>query len=249
MAKYLDNSGLSYFWQKVKAYADGARGLPYGVCDTAAATAAKTVTISGITELAAGLSIRVKFTNAQTYNGAPTLNVNSLGAKNIMRNGTTKAARYEWLGGEVVDFVYDGTEWIIADGGIATTTYYGQTKLATSAVSTSTSLALTPASLNGLAQYMLSGVAAYSASDTYAVGDRSRHGYYIYECNTAITTPEAWTDAHWTALAPLLDLIGSKQAALTFDQTPTSGSTNPVTSGGVFSAIETAIGEAIGDDY
>lgn len=40
---------------------------------------------------------------------------------------------------------------------------------------------------------------AYSASATYAVGDHVLYdgGYYV--CNTAITTAEAWTAAHWTA--------------------------------------------------
>lgn len=119
----------------------------YGTCGTAAATQAKAVTISGVTALSAGLSIRVKFTNAQTYNGAPTLNVSELGAKSIMRNGTTAAARYEWLAGEVVDFIYDGTNWVIADGGVATTTYYGVTKLSSSTSSTSTALAATPSAV------------------------------------------------------------------------------------------------------
>lgn len=41
---------------------------------------------------------------------------------------------------------------------------------------------------------------AYSASATYAVGDHVLYdgGYYV--CNTAITTAEAWTAAHWTAV-------------------------------------------------
>lgn len=40
---------------------------------------------------------------------------------------------------------------------------------------------------------------AYSPSATYAVGDHVLYdgGYYV--CNTAITTAEAWTAAHWTA--------------------------------------------------
>lgn len=185
-------------------------GVLYGECSTAAATAAKVVTISGITELVEGLSIRVKFTNAQTYNGAPTLNLNSLGAKNIRRNGTTNAARYEWLAGEALDFVYDGVAWLMIDGGIATTSYYGQTKLATGATSTSTALALTPASLNNLAQNMLAGVAVYSASAAYTVGDRVRYNYQIWECATAITTAEAWNAEHWTALAPLQEQIDDK---------------------------------------
>ena len=117
----------------------------YGECSTAAATQAKTVTITGFpTTLTAGLSIRIKFANAQTYNGAPTLQVNSTGAKTIRRIGGTSAARYEWTTGEVLDLVYDGTYWVLVDGGIASTTYYGVTKLA-SEISDSTVLAATPA--------------------------------------------------------------------------------------------------------
>ena len=78
---------------------------------------AKAVTISGIATLREGLSIRVKFNNTQNYNGTPTLNLNSLGAKSIYRNGVTPAARYEWDAGEVLDLVYDGTNWIIVNGG------------------------------------------------------------------------------------------------------------------------------------
>lgn len=40
---------------------------------------------------------------------------------------------------------------------------------------------------------------AYSSSNTYAVGDLCILGNTLYKCNTAITTPEAWTPAHWTA--------------------------------------------------
>ena len=182
----------------------------YGVCSTAAATQAKTVTIEGVTELSEGLFILVSFTNDQTYNGVPTLNVNSLGAKNICRLTGTNAARYEWQAGEVLPLVYNGTYWVILDGGIATTTYYGVTKLNTSATSTSTSTALTPASLNSLAKYMLSGAEVYSTSATYAVGDRVRYGSYIYVCIIAITTAEQWNADHWQVLPSLLDLIDNR---------------------------------------
>jgi hypothetical protein len=43
-----------------------------------------------------------------------------------------------------VQFVYDGTHWAIIDGGIATTTYYGVTKLSSAVNSTSNSVAATP---------------------------------------------------------------------------------------------------------
>lgn len=148
--KLIDLDRLSTFKDKCDAeYASMAdlKGVStfFGTCATAAATAAKAVVCEEFTsaDLVEGTVIVVKFTYAQTYNGAPTLNVQSTGAKNIKRVGTTNAARYEWLDGEVLQFVYDGSYWMLVDGGIATTTYYGATKLSNATNSTSTSLAAT----------------------------------------------------------------------------------------------------------
>lgn len=179
----------------------------YGVCSTAAGTQAKTVEIPSLPALYEGAHITVKFTNNQTYNGAPTLNVNGLGAVNIRRTGATNAARYEWLAGEILDFVYDGNYWIIKDGGFATTSYYGVTKLSSSATSTGTTLAATPSAINATMQNIVTGLPVYSTSATYAVGDRVRYGTGYYECITAIETAEAWNAGHWTMLDPLLDMI------------------------------------------
>ncbi len=123
---------------------DGA-SVFYGTCDTAASSSVKVVVCEEFTSahLVAGTVLNVRFTYAQTYNGAPTLNVNSTGAKNIKRVGTTNAARYEWVAGEVLQFVYDGSYWMLTDGGFATTTYYGVTKLSNATNSTSTALAAT----------------------------------------------------------------------------------------------------------
>lgn len=41
----------------------------------------------------------------------------------------------------------------------------------------------------------------YSASATYAVGDYCTKDGQLYRCTTAITTAEAWTAAHWSAVA------------------------------------------------
>lgn len=41
---------------------------------------------------------------------------------------------------------------------------------------------------------------AYSTSATYAVGDYCIYSSQLYRCTTAITTAEAWTAAHWTAV-------------------------------------------------
>lgn len=88
----------------------------YGTCTTAAATTEKVVTLTDFT-LATGARIIVKFTYANTA-ASPTLNVNSTGAKSIMSYGTTAAVSGEWVAGEVVSFVYDGSYWVIENGGI-----------------------------------------------------------------------------------------------------------------------------------
>lgn len=84
----------------------------FGTCSTAASTAAKTVSItSGTPTLETGLRVTVKFSNANTAS-TPTLNVNSLGAKNIFHKGTqiTTGDNKSLLTG-TCDFVYDGTQW------------------------------------------------------------------------------------------------------------------------------------------
>lgn len=56
---------------------------------------------------------------------------------------------------------------------------------------------------------------AYSSSATYAVGDHVLYdgGYYV--CNTAITTAEAWTAAHWTAAKVGPEITDLKNAGKT----------------------------------
>lgn len=38
----------------------------------------------------------------------------------------------------------------------------------------------------------------YSSESTYTVGDIVTHNGKLFKCTTAISTPETWTDAHWT---------------------------------------------------
>lgn len=139
----------------------------YGTCSTAAATQAKEATVASTFALTTGVSVRIKFTNAQTYNGQPTLNVNSTGAKGIVRNGTTAANQYYWAAGEVVDLTYDGTNWVRENGTIATTTYYGLTKLSSSTSSTSTAMAATPSAVK--AAYDLASAAVPKAGSMVQV--------------------------------------------------------------------------------
>lgn len=83
----------------------------FGTCSTAAATVAKTVSVTtGTFSLETGARVSVKFSNANTAS-TPTLNVNSKGAKNIYYKGAqiTTGNSKELLAG-VCDFVYDGTQ-------------------------------------------------------------------------------------------------------------------------------------------
>lgn len=83
----------------------------YGTCATAAATAAKVVTCSAFDKLLDGVTIHVLFTYSNTAS-APTLNVNSTGAKAIKRYGTTAPGTTEaasWPAGGMVSFTYDNT--------------------------------------------------------------------------------------------------------------------------------------------
>lgn len=93
--------------------------IRYGTCSTAAATAAKVVTLEGSSsfDLETGSVVVIKMTNTNSI-ANPTLNVNSTGAKSIMRYGTTTAstnANTSWNAGSAVTFVYDGTNWLLAD--------------------------------------------------------------------------------------------------------------------------------------
>ena len=86
----------------------------YGYCETAAATAAKVVDMTGF-ELKKGVTIFVKFKERNNV-ANPTLNVNGTGAKVIYRYGTTRPNNNDstngWPAGAVLAFTYDGSAWI-----------------------------------------------------------------------------------------------------------------------------------------
>lgn len=89
----------------------------FGSCSTAAATAAKTVTLDDSMSftLEKGASVFVKFTNSNTASN-PTLAVNGTTAKSIYRYGSTvpgTTAKTSWQANSVVHLVYDGSAWIM----------------------------------------------------------------------------------------------------------------------------------------
>lgn len=52
---------------------------------------------------------------------------------------------------------------------------------------------------------------AYDSTATYAVGDYCIHDNVLYKCSTAISTAEAWTAAHWTAVV-VMDEVSDLEA-------------------------------------
>lgn len=89
----------------------------YGTCSTAAATAAKVITVVDTENnfsLRPGVLVTVKFNNVNTANN-PTFNVNGTGAKHVSYNNTVVSTESLWAGGDSSPslYVYDGTNWVL----------------------------------------------------------------------------------------------------------------------------------------
>ena len=91
--------------------------IGYYVCETAAATAAKTVAASGYI-LATGGCLHIKMMNKNSAD-AVTLNINSTGAKALYYNGAQASSTNSWRAGDVLEVYYDGTQYQCVSGGDA----------------------------------------------------------------------------------------------------------------------------------
>lgn len=100
----------------------------YGECSTAAATAAKTISLPGF-KLVTGAVVFVRFTVTNTA-ANPTLNVNNTGAKAIQYRNAAVSAGY-LAANRTYAFVYDGSSYELV-GDVDTNTTY---KTATASVS------------------------------------------------------------------------------------------------------------------
>lgn len=98
----------------------------YGTCSTSATTQNKVVSVSNWS-WTTGNILFVKFSNNNTYNGTARISIDST-VKDIATIGTTKTSRYYWKAGELVCFVYDGTNMLMLEQGVADTNYYGLTR-------------------------------------------------------------------------------------------------------------------------
>lgn len=91
----------------------------YCTCYTDSGTAEKIVSVTGFV-LEIGARVTVNFSESNTA-ANPTLNVHNgsayTGAKAIMYRGTSPISDssnyYRWQAGDIVDFIYDGTNWVM----------------------------------------------------------------------------------------------------------------------------------------
>lgn len=142
MSEFLDKTGLTYFWGKLKALLAGkangntagtalkTEGIPYGEVDSTSTATAYTATVAGISELKDGTVVMLKNGVVTSASGF-TININGLGAKpcytNLAaatRDTTIFNANYTML------FVYDSTRvsgggWICYRGFDANTNTIG----------------------------------------------------------------------------------------------------------------------------
>jgi hypothetical protein len=82
----------------------------------ASGTNSYTVSIPGITTLVEGLSVKIKFTNANT--GAATLNINGLGAKQIRKSNGNALSTGNIKAGQICHLVYTGSVFqLLGEGG------------------------------------------------------------------------------------------------------------------------------------
>lgn len=122
---------------------DSGGGVFFGTCMTAASTNEKVVTTQqGNFKLEVGATVYVQF-NTESTSTATTLNIDGTGAIAVQTSATNVLMANQIAPKSVVGFVYDGTVYRMLDGAIATTTYYGVTKLSSAVNSISTATAAT----------------------------------------------------------------------------------------------------------
>ena len=211
-----------------KAYVDN-KAAPYGVCSTAAATAAKTVTVDAEGfMLETGICVRVKFSSSNTAS-SPTLNVNGTGAKAIKRYGTTAVSTSvaaSWNAGSVLELTYDGTNWIINN--FLNTTYSSMSVSEYEAGTGTSARLITPARLKAaILTWAAEKDHTHDYSDTYAPLSHSHDEY-------ALTNH---THSGYAASSHTHDYLPLAGGALTGQLLFSTGTTQSATKGIKWSAI------------
>ena len=103
--------------QTLTGYATVGQIQHYGICETEASVATKVVKCDGFI-LYKGATISVRFTHENSAD-SPQLKVGDTSAKAIMAYNVVLDGNssYNWEGGSIVTFVYDGRCWSLSDSG------------------------------------------------------------------------------------------------------------------------------------
>lgn len=176
----------------------------YCTCDTDSGTVEKIVSVTGFV-LEKGARVTVNFSESNTASN-PTLNVHNgigyTGAKAIMYRGTSSVSGssdyYRWQAGDIVDFIYDGTNWVM----VGWQTYAYHAESATSATTSTYATYLSCSTTNLLTASNTSTVTSSatirpSSNDLYSLGSYDYQwervyaksvGTLAYPVNTAYIT-------------------------------------------------------------
>lgn len=183
--KFLTTNGTNASWATVTAGASDNYAVASG-------TNTYTATITGLSAYTEGMSIRIKFTNANT--GASTININSLGAMNIYKGSSTPLNYGVIASGQVLELYYDGTNFQIFNSQIipsvpnkvVTTDSNGMLAEVNDLIdinSTTTESTLTAATwTNGVAS-------ATGVAGTWVLGTTSNYLYICTGTNTWVRIP------------------------------------------------------------
>lgn len=148
----------------------------YAVCSTAAATAAKTASITNF-KLVTGARVAIKFSNTNTASN-PTLNISSTGAKTIKHKGFNIPRNYLFAN-NVYEFVYDGSYWqLMGDNECGTDIYNAAGGVYSSTINSANypnikSFKFAPMTYSGLT------INCTSSCEFIGTGDIDNH-YYTY---------------------------------------------------------------------
>lgn len=191
----------------------------YGTCSTAAATAAKTVTLNGF-NLATGAKVAVKFTVTNTA-ANPTLNVNGTGAKSIKYRGAAISTD-ALAANRIYEFIYDGTDYVfVGDINTDTNTTYGNMTGATTSAAGKAGLVPAPAAGASTRYLRSDGTWQVPPDTTYSDATQSAHGLMSVNDKKK------------------LDGITEGANKITVDSAMSSSSTNPVQNKIVQAALDT----------
>ena len=113
MLKYLDTTGLTYFWGKIKALvptlSKKTSSIPFGYIDDTSTATIFTATVDGITELRDGVTV-ILVNNVIGSDTGCTLNINNLGAKPVyVFYNDIDMLTTGFTVGKTCMFVYDST--------------------------------------------------------------------------------------------------------------------------------------------